>query len=296
MTSPTFTYVDTFEAIKAKAFHCDPKAQRPLDPNWVARLTREFDPNKLGMVTACKREDGRVFIIDGQHRVAAANDAGRGGLAIPCRLITGIETPQGVRPLTLKEEAALFIILNDSLKVSAAAKFNARITMGDPVALDIMGILKLYGWNRVEQFKGVGVFTIVDTAEKLYHSGRDTLTTRATDGRDALRDALQVISAAWGNGPGVALKPVLAGLGRAFLRNYAEQAEGERDGIKVATLNLMELAKALAEPGGPHVLVSRARVLADAEGLGIPNAVAKLAYLAAASRVRSSAPRPKWRG
>lgn len=289
-----FEYVSEYTRVAAKSFKIDPKTQRPEDPTWVARLIKEFDPNKVGVVTASVREGGK-FLLDGQHRVLAAKGAGRGSQKIECRLITGVRTTNGVRPLTLEEEAAFFVALNDSKHVDPAAKFNARATTRDPVALDILGILHVYGWMEVGKWRKAKVFTVISVAERLYRSGKNSLNSRPEDGRDALKDVLQTISAAWGVGPGTALGPVVSGMGLAFLRNYEDQRAKERDGFKPAVMDPLRLAGVLStEAADPQVLLARGRALAGIRHTRIQVALAELITTADASGCKGRTPRPEW--
>ena len=48
-----------------------PVAQRALNQSWVDRLAAEFNPDVMGLLHVSHR-DGWFYVVDGQHRRAAA--------------------------------------------------------------------------------------------------------------------------------------------------------------------------------------------------------------------------------
>ncbi len=145
--------------LHAKEFSVDLKVQRMLNEARADKMAENFQPHALGLLTASKRTDGHIYVLDGSHRVSAARKAHYEGL-MACRLFEN---------LTLAEEAALFLTLNSSRAVQAIDRFKVRITQGEPVATNINNVLKAYGlhvdWANNES---LGVISAIGTLEKVY--------------------------------------------------------------------------------------------------------------------------------
>lgn len=304
MTDPQdkLEYVEETGRFPAAAFVTDPRVQRPEDPTWVAELIRLFDPHQVGVITASLRADKKMVVLDGQHRLLAAKGSGNSNLMVTCRLIHGVQEDKRVRTLTLEEEAALFITLNHSKRVSAAAQFNAGQTMKDPTALDIMKMLRKHGWEKVGTWRSPRVFTVINVALRIYNGTKNSLNTRASDGRDALWNSLETfalageLSSAWGPASGVTPGPLLAGVAHAFLKDFERQRVLERNGTPASAIPLMKterLARALAKET-PAVLLARAKLIAGAMNRSLKDAVAQLATDADASECKGRTPRPEW--
>lgn len=149
----------TLVELHAKEFSIDLKVQRSLNEDRADAMAKNFQPHALGLLTASKREDGHIYVLDGGHRCSAARKAGYDGL-IATRLFTG---------LTLKEEADLFLTLNASRAVQAIDRFKVRVTKGDPAATNINNVLQAYGlhvdWANNDS---LGVISAIGTLEKVY--------------------------------------------------------------------------------------------------------------------------------
>lgn len=145
--------------LNAKEFSLDLKVQRQLNEDRADKMAEDFQPHALGLVTASKRADGHVYVLDGSHRVSAARKARYDGL-IACRLFEN---------LTLKEEAALFLSLNNSRAVQAIDRFKVRVTQGEPIATGINKVLEHYDlhvdWANNQS---LGTISAIGALEKLY--------------------------------------------------------------------------------------------------------------------------------
>jgi hypothetical protein len=143
--------------MKVTEFSVDPSVQRQLNEPRVEALKKKFNPKMLGLITASKRADGRSYILDGQHRIAAARAKG----------YTGYVAVRLYENLTVAEEAQLFLDLNDTRKVNAIDKFLVRATMGDPAAVALKGALERVGLNASAQHTG-GMFAAIVALERVY--------------------------------------------------------------------------------------------------------------------------------
>lgn len=145
--------------LHAKEFSVDLKVQRQLNEARSEAMAEDFQPHALGLITASKREDGHIYLLDGGHRVSAARKAHYNGL-LACRLFTD---------LTLAEEASLFLTLNSSRAVQAIDRFKVRITMGEPKAVSINKVLKAYGLHvEWANSASLGIISAINTLEKVY--------------------------------------------------------------------------------------------------------------------------------
>jgi hypothetical protein len=146
--------------LHAKEFSVDLKVQRQLNEDRADAMAAKFQPHALGLLTASKRADGHIYVLDGGHRCSAARKANYDGL-IATRLFEN---------LTLEEEAELFLTLNSSRAVQAIDRFKVRITMGEPSATAINKVLQTYGlhvdWANNQSLNTISA---IGALEKVYH-------------------------------------------------------------------------------------------------------------------------------
>lgn len=176
--------VANLKDMQISEFSVDPSVQRQLNEPRVAKLAKDFNPKMLGLITASKRLDGRSYILDGQHRIAAARKAGYNGY-VATRLYES---------LTVAEEAALFLDLNDTRKVNALDKFLVRATMGEPAAVALKDALERVGLSASGEHKG-GKFAAIVALERVYAG----FMSRAMEPRiDLVEAVLQILTRAYG--------------------------------------------------------------------------------------------------
>jgi hypothetical protein len=78
------------EWIVANDIRVDTQYQRPINIAHVRKIANEFDERAFGVILVSERADGSVYVIDGQHRLAAVKSMGRGGSEIPCHVYRGL--------------------------------------------------------------------------------------------------------------------------------------------------------------------------------------------------------------
>lgn len=145
--------------LHAKEFSVDLKVQRQLNEDRADAMAANFQPHALGLLTASKRADGHIYVLDGSHRTSAARKAGYDGL-LATRLFEN---------LTLAEEAELFLTLNSSRAVQAIDRFKVRVTQGEPVAAGINKILEAYGLHvDWANNASLNVISAIGALEKIY--------------------------------------------------------------------------------------------------------------------------------
>jgi hypothetical protein len=229
--------------LHAKEFSLDLKVQRQLNEDRADKMAEDFQPHALGIITASKRADGHIYVLDGSHRTSAARKARYEGL-IACRLFEN---------LTLQEEAALFLTLNSSRAVQAIDRFKVRITQGEPVATGINNVLKHYDLHvDWANNASLGVISAIGALEKVYRGAGIREEGEYPDLVDKLCD---VLTKAYGKDASadrsIFSATVVQGLG-TFLAIYNKRIDMER---LVASL----------QNTTPRQIITNTRVLKDAK-------------------------------
>lgn len=219
----------------------DPDVQRALMRAWVNRLNADWDLAKCGTLVVSQREDG-FYIIDGQHRWAAALARGLGETKARC------EVHQN---LTREDEADLFLSENTQRPPTAFDKFRVGLNAHHPEKVAVARILAEYGM-KIDRQGGDGHVTCPTEVLKLYAD-------------DSLRDTLSLVYDTWGTRSAATEGLILGGVGE-FVRRY----NGD--------VNRGQLVKKLAKyRGGPGALIGDAKGYASIKpGLSARRAVAEL--------------------
>ena len=118
----------------------DPSDQRSVDNTasraLIIRIAKNWDRDSCEPLVVSQREDRSLFVVDGQHRLAAA--IMRGDIEqLPCFVCA---LPD------LASEADRFVQFNKNRKsLSSLDLWKASVASGDPVALEITGSLERAG-------------------------------------------------------------------------------------------------------------------------------------------------------
>lgn len=156
-----------------------PLAQREQNPARVDKIVAEFDLEQLGTPTVNERDD-IFYVIDGQHRIEALRQIGWGDQQVQCWTYSG---------LTEQEEAEKFLKLNDTLAVSAFAKFRVGVQAGRVAECDIDRIVRAANLC-VSQNKTDGAISAVGTLMRVYsNAGPGVLSRTLRLIRDTYGDA-----------------------------------------------------------------------------------------------------------
>jgi hypothetical protein len=181
---------------------------REINENRCRQIAKDenFKPELVKPIDVSLREDGKMYIIDGRHRVTSLT-------------LRGIETVDATIHigLTYKEEAMMFVELNDKSKhVTAAQKFKGLLEAEDLDALDIVNILSEYDFYLSFDEKVIplendnfGKIQSVKTIQVLY----DRLE------RDMFIRILDVISKTWGGHYHSLKRNILIGVA-LFIKEY----------------------------------------------------------------------------
>ena len=158
----------------------NPLAQRDLNRARVAQLAACFDPEQIGApVVSCR--GGWFWLLDGQHRIEAY------------KLWLGSWEDQQIQcwcyaGLTEAAEADLFLKLNDTLTVSAFAKFKVAVAAGRDAEADVDRIVRALGL-RIAGRSGGGICAVATLRRVYGRAGAAVLARALRIIRDAYGDA-----------------------------------------------------------------------------------------------------------
>lgn len=237
--------------VSIQDLHVDPDAQRKLTPGWVKARVSMFDVDQLGYIVVNKRPNGKMYIVDGQHRVELMRAVGWGDQKIHAEVFNGMSQAQ---------EAELFIARNDRKSVSRFDKFRVSVTAGEPVACSIEKIVRDHGLVISDQAKD-GHVNAVDALERVY-LGCGIASQQ--EGAIALAAALKVVIQAWGKQPSSVNGRVIQALGMVQLRYNG--------GIDQKALT----QKLAPFPGGAPSLLGKGRSMQELRGRPLHHCIASI--------------------
>jgi hypothetical protein len=148
----------TIEMLAPDNIGVDRQYQRAIARDHVNRIIREFDPLAIGTPYVSKRDDGSYWCIDGQHRLAALVEMGRGHIQIPCVVFTG---------LSVGEEADKFFMQSRVRRMHSIDLFKARLFAGDDTALLIQQVANKYGFRITNEGRSGDVLQAPATLERI---------------------------------------------------------------------------------------------------------------------------------
>lgn len=215
------------EWIVAETLKVDPEYQRDLNPAWVRKIASEFDPDVMGVIVASRRGSGDVFIVDGQHRVAAILEMGWGDQKIPCNVYEG---------LSIESEAKVFWKPQTaSQRISPRSRFKARLIAGEPKALAMQRIASDHGYRIATAEGATGPKDIIAVAAVEYIFER---------GEQRLVEVMDLIQSAYGDSDERITLQLIGGLGK-FCAKYREHYDRDRL-VKVLKKHSVHRVTALA--------------------------------------------------
>lgn len=248
------------KSVKAARLVVDINVQRAINQARVEKMASDFKEEALGIVTASDRGTGVLFIVDGQHRVAAAKIAKGDDFALMCRVF---------HRLTLPEEAEMFRLLQMTRVPQALDSFRIAVIEGLPYAVHIDDMLTRYGLHLGN---GVGTkFSAVVAAKNIYE--RDPM---------ALERTLLTLTKAWGTEDRVAFdNHMIRGMGRMFAR-YAD------------AIIVDDLIEKLQKMGGPARLLGKGNDIRAALNCRADDAIAEV-LVELYNKNRRTRALPAWR-
>jgi hypothetical protein len=185
--------------VPADELNVNPVAQREFRPAWAETILSQFDINKFQVPHVNRREDGSLYIMEGQHGIWAYRQYFGEGEQINVWMYEG---------LSEQEEAEFFLSLNNKKTIDAMSRFKVSVTANRELESDIDRIVRANGC-----FVGL-------SSEPNYISAVGTLTRIYSQyGPRVLGATLRVISGAFSEGGFE--RPVLLGVAMVLAR-YAD--------------------------------------------------------------------------
>ncbi len=198
--------------------------QRVLKEPMVEKIVANFEEARLLTIVIWRRDDGTLWIIDGQHRVEALRRLGHSVVFADIR--SGI---------TEEQAAYLFWHLNDDpVRVGEFDKFLARIKSGDPVAISIQNVVVERGFHLDRHGRAIHGIAAVRAVETVHERGGSAL----------IADVLTAISQTWRVDPKALTAPILTGVG-TFLDTW-QDAAGYDTGLRGGPLDPVRLLDTMA--------------------------------------------------
>lgn len=218
------------------------EAQRRLRPERVDYLLSKLDIEKLGYIVVNSR-GGFFYVIDGQHRVEMLKrwlGDGWENQQIECRCYFNMSE---------KQEADMFLALNDGLSVRAFDKFKVGVTAGQSNEIAIKKAVEGEGLTISDE-KIAGAISCVGTLRRVF---------RRSDAPTLAR-ALRLAHESFGD-PGLG-SAVIDGFG--YLVQRYDSLIGDKDVVE--RLSSMR--------GGVGALITRAEVLRKQTGTQLSQCIA----------------------
>ena len=174
------------EMIPLGKLSIDHTYQRDPDEAYVRRIVNTFDAKMLGELEVNVRLDGRIVLIDGQHRYLAL-----------CRIVENsdlFEVPCLVnRVPDVAAEAKLYLARNAFIRPATRnATFAARMLNGDQIAIDTFAAIEKAGYTPY-----TSKVTRVVPSGSINASACETIT--KSYGVDILSHVLRVLRLAYGD-------------------------------------------------------------------------------------------------
>lgn len=228
----------TLEWIPVKDLNFGPENpyQRPVKPHWLEFLVNNWNPDIVGVLEVSKREDGTLWVKEGQHRCLAKVRRGEQDDAMACHVMIH---------QSLSTEARNARDMNQ-LKAgwSAYDGYNAMLAEGHEEAIGIQGILDPLGIKVIagassDQVEKGGLLFAIGTVINLY---------RRTGGPELTEKVFAVLSSAWPDTQHTYNSTIIKGM--ALFLAYHELNEDTDD-----------IARALRRSSNPNELLDQARAM-----------------------------------
>lgn len=155
----------TLEWVPIADIRVSEQAQRELRPGKAAKIAADFDPDRFTPPVVSRRADGRIFVIDGQHRLEAMRRIGWEDQSAECFVYSG---------LTEAQEADLFLWHNDRTTVNAFDKFAVGVTARRSEEVEITRIVHDAGL-KIANGGTPGSIQAVSALRKVHRQGPDVL-------------------------------------------------------------------------------------------------------------------------
>lgn len=195
----------SIEQVTLDRLKVDSAYQRSIDGEASRRIIngmiRQWNWALCQPLAVARRDDGGLYVLDGQHRLEGARR--RGDIHfLPCVITSG---------LGVAGEAGTFVKLNTQRqRLSQVEVFRGMLAAGDPDAVAVQALLEQTGW-RLTRTKNVAIWKPGDL-----DCGPMLVRMRKARGEEAVRFALTILRAAYPETAVTVCATLLAALGEVF--------------------------------------------------------------------------------
>lgn len=184
--------------------------QRPVKRAQVRSIIENYDPRLMDDVIVNVR-DGRYYVIDGQHRIAALREMNGGAdVIVTCKVYRG---------MTYQQEADLYHKLDDS-KTKLNTKDNIRSMSESEAYPEIEDIKRALSESGISLNLAAGGGRSNDRISAV----RETVSAYDALGYDGFSRMIRLIKAAWNGSQKSLTSYILSGMA-LFLRTYGDSLE-----------------------------------------------------------------------
>lgn len=208
---------NSIKMLPTDTLEIDKTYQRQLSPKKIGQIMEKWMPDAAGVILVSRRV-GRFYVVDGQHRVAAAQRLG-----IPevlCQIVDDLDVPA---------EAYRFYLCNTARAApDARAVFRARLRCGEEIAVEVCNIVEQAGYN-IQWYRGTTTnyeIAAVGACETVYR-GLTPKGQRFKKHPSLLKTVLETITLAWDGAPGGVHGRIIQGLAKFYMIYSADIPVGE---------------------------------------------------------------------
>lgn len=237
--------------VRADSLRVHPTAQRQVVPATVRKIKAKMDLDAIGTLHAVEYSIDDVlalWVIDGQHRLAALMEEGLGDWTVTVEVHVDVKDDA--------RASALFLMLNTRATVHPFDKFRNELQEGQEAAVVVERIVQKHKL-RIERGSSDGAVACISALKATFERDRGA----------ALDKTLATVTAAWGRSASALEGKLIEGLGMMY---------GHYNG----QIDQAALVKKLAKyPGGASGLLGNAKGMKDVQKVSLPRAVAEHAVL-----------------
>lgn len=152
-----------FEVLRIDDLKVDHSYQRDLDVNLVQKIARDYDIAAAGPLVVSRRADGSLYVVNGQHRGAAAKTAGETEVIAQVIDTSGVPIDEARRL-----EAELRLKGNTRRSDKVQERFRAQLAAGYRESTSIVEIAQQFGTRINPWPDSKHGINCVSTVEALY--------------------------------------------------------------------------------------------------------------------------------
>ena len=206
----------TLESVVIGKLNVDYSYQRPLRTHTWKKYAKEFDLEKFGTPMVSARGDSSLWVMDGQHRIKAAQ--------VALDLDDSQMVPANVyRGLTVEKEADLWVAYNvERTAPHRDDNHRAMVVAGRPLACAVEKTVSRHGFE-IGSGNAVGRINAVGIAYELEERG-------------VLDSTLSILGSAWGADQGALRGPLMKAVG-LILARYGRSIDRRRLIQRLAVTN-----------------------------------------------------------